>query len=168
MGCGETLRSYDSLRSEVVTYAESRASMDHREGGGKGNVDRGDPMDCDTFVQTYGWHSRGRGGAGGKSFPFSDKGRRRGNGGAGAGRGFRAREARECFTCGRKGHMMADCWQGSGGAGGADKRGSGGASNSDEQSGGGGAKAPRARSPNMNLVGSMRSTSPIRNGMQAL
>ena len=100
------LGSYTDLRAEVVMFAETRS------GGGGGRFSKPsaarrapDAMDVDALGQgSLGRYGGGAGRGKGKGRGGDDK-----KPGRGGGRGG-AKEERECWTCGRKGHLSADCW----------------------------------------------------------
>ena len=102
----QRLGSYELLREEVVLYAETRtgvARRSHAGGAGAG------PMDVDMGSLAKGdWKGRGKG-KGGDGTKGKGKGHPGGGGKAPGGKGDQDKN-RECFWCGKKGHLVADCW----------------------------------------------------------
>ena len=99
------LGDYASLRHEIVAYSETRAgaarqqvvaSSPHASGGGAV------PMDLDAF---YRFKGKGKGKNEGKNSSWEqrkDKGK--------TSEKDRGKEDRECWNCGKKGHLSKDCW----------------------------------------------------------
>ena len=93
------LSDYVSLRHEIVAYSETRAGAARQQAtasssnAGGGGVA---PMDLDAFYKAKGkgkGKSEAKNGSKGKTVE-KDKGK----------------EDRECWNCGRKGHLSKDCW----------------------------------------------------------
>ena len=106
----QRLNDYASLREEIVMYAEARGtsiqrkkdpnamdvdtnSLAYRGGHGKGGKHGG-----------YGGAGAGKGGKGGKADSTKGAG---GKGDMGKGKG---KELRECWHCGKPGHLSSNCW----------------------------------------------------------
>lgn len=114
------LINYDKMREEVVMYAEARGHLNYKPNmnphSGSSNGPSGDSNGSPGQPDLSYFGRKGKGDHKGGKGNGDHKGKGKGGGNNGGGPGHASgggkgtRFLRECWNCGKKGHVAQDCW----------------------------------------------------------